>query len=551
MATSNSDEHKDMEMATSSSDEHNRPRVVLTYSRRPMFKRIKMQNAKITELKTLVLAHEQQLLAHKEHLQSLQETVQALRGLVESNTSKSPFLQPRLASDAKPMFQNKGKRKVFEPMMVPTTCPVKCPRTETEATLCTDLMNDCKKILESLKAFLQDIIPDYDIKNCLDLGTIDNKLREGEYISPVQFAEDVRLTFINATTYNQAGHWANNATHSLLGHFETAWKGLSSKLEQLAHFEEDEPNNERVDAPPPIPTIQHISHENSEPNSPLGQQQDQMPSLDYPNSALRLEFSNSMIISEEDEANSESADAPPVLTILDTGDENSEPKTFLGQQQDQMALQDDQNSELRVELFNSMTTSEEDEANDESANATPVPIIPHISKQSTDILELSNSMKISEEAKVVIDSSSPPPSQLPNSPSLPLSLLADTTSNHHEKHSTAPDAFIDMGDYEPEWRYPHAAEELNDSPEILKLHQKHSPATPDAHVNIGTSELEGKYPPIVLREKESSTSSSRCDSGSSSVESGSSSMESGSSSESEMTDDQKAPHPPASQYLAL
>ncbi|CEP01565.1 Bromo domain-containing protein [Plasmodiophora brassicae] len=50
-------------------------------------------------------------------------------------------------------------------------------------------------------------IPDYPeiIKNPMDLGTIKKKLEDGKYANEQEFADDVRLTWNNAKTYNQPG----------------------------------------------------------------------------------------------------------------------------------------------------------------------------------------------------------------------------------------------------------------------------------------------------------------------------------------------------------
>lgn len=75
-------------------------------------------------------------------------------------------------------------------------------------------------------------IPDYYtvIKHPMDLGTIKSKLMSGSYSSPWDFAADVRLTFMNAMTYNPP----NNAVHimadTMIKFFETRWKPIEKKL---------------------------------------------------------------------------------------------------------------------------------------------------------------------------------------------------------------------------------------------------------------------------------------------------------------------------------
>lgn len=43
------------------------------------------------------------------------------------------------------------------------------------------------------------------VKNPMDLETIDNKLDEGEYDDPGEFASDMRLMFKNCHKYNNPG----------------------------------------------------------------------------------------------------------------------------------------------------------------------------------------------------------------------------------------------------------------------------------------------------------------------------------------------------------
>ncbi|KAM7483429.1 hypothetical protein LguiB_008012 [Lonicera macranthoides] len=75
-------------------------------------------------------------------------------------------------------------------------------------------------------------IPDYHnvIKHPMDLGTVKAKLVSGEYLNPVSFAADVRLTFTNAMTYNPKGNDVHFMAETLGKYFEVRWKPIEKKL---------------------------------------------------------------------------------------------------------------------------------------------------------------------------------------------------------------------------------------------------------------------------------------------------------------------------------
>lgn len=58
------------------------------------------------------------------------------------------------------------------------------------------------------------------IKHPMDLGTVRSKLRGGIYKSPLDFAEDIRLTFNNALIYNPEAHEVHKLAAQLLRQFE-------------------------------------------------------------------------------------------------------------------------------------------------------------------------------------------------------------------------------------------------------------------------------------------------------------------------------------------
>ncbi|CAN4087263.1 unnamed protein product [Withania somnifera] len=61
------------------------------------------------------------------------------------------------------------------------------------------------------------------IKNPMDLGTVKSKLVTNLYKSPKEFAEDVRLTFQNAMTYNPKGQDVHMMAKQLAKIFEEKW----------------------------------------------------------------------------------------------------------------------------------------------------------------------------------------------------------------------------------------------------------------------------------------------------------------------------------------
>lgn len=67
------------------------------------------------------------------------------------------------------------------------------------------------------------------IKNPMDLGTVKSKLEKNMYNSPSSFAEDIRLTFSNAMTYNPEGHDVHNLAKQLLQFFEERWNILHAE----------------------------------------------------------------------------------------------------------------------------------------------------------------------------------------------------------------------------------------------------------------------------------------------------------------------------------
>ncbi|WOH05894.1 hypothetical protein DCAR_0625317 [Daucus carota subsp. sativus] len=67
------------------------------------------------------------------------------------------------------------------------------------------------------------------IKHPMDLGTIKSKLAHYLYKSPREFADDVRLTFRNAKTYNPMGHDVHIMADQLSTIFEDRWAVIEAK----------------------------------------------------------------------------------------------------------------------------------------------------------------------------------------------------------------------------------------------------------------------------------------------------------------------------------
>ncbi|EFJ05740.1 hypothetical protein SELMODRAFT_431331 [Selaginella moellendorffii] len=70
------------------------------------------------------------------------------------------------------------------------------------------------------------------IRRPMDLGTIKKKLEGGHYRTPVEFADDVKLTFSNAMTYNPPGHDVFIMADILRQIFDERWRCIKEKLEE-------------------------------------------------------------------------------------------------------------------------------------------------------------------------------------------------------------------------------------------------------------------------------------------------------------------------------
>eukprot|EP00246_Nothoceros_aenigmaticus_P013736 TRINITY_DN487_c0_g1_i1.p1 TRINITY_DN487_c0_g1~~TRINITY_DN487_c0_g1_i1.p1 ORF type:complete len:816 (-),score=184.17 TRINITY_DN487_c0_g1_i1:457-2643(-) len=109
-----------------------------------------------------------------------------------------------------------------------------------------DLLKQCGTLLKRLSAHRHawvfrepvDVVKlglhDYTkvIRKPMDLGTIKKNLEAGVYDTPAEFADDVRLIFSNALTYNPKGHDVHTMAEILNQNFEARWKGIEEKYEE-------------------------------------------------------------------------------------------------------------------------------------------------------------------------------------------------------------------------------------------------------------------------------------------------------------------------------
>ncbi|PKU86332.1 transcription factor GTE2-like [Dendrobium catenatum] len=70
------------------------------------------------------------------------------------------------------------------------------------------------------------------IKHPMDLGTVRSKLKNGLYKTPLDFAEDIRLTFNNALIYNPEAHEVHKLAAMLLRQFEGLFGPAYAKYEK-------------------------------------------------------------------------------------------------------------------------------------------------------------------------------------------------------------------------------------------------------------------------------------------------------------------------------
>ncbi|KAJ8438275.1 hypothetical protein Cgig2_030640 [Carnegiea gigantea] len=75
------------------------------------------------------------------------------------------------------------------------------------------------------------------IKHPMDLGTVKTRLTKNWYKTPREFAEDVRLTFHNAMTYNPEGQDVHFMAKELLRIFEERWPAIETEYDRKLRYE--------------------------------------------------------------------------------------------------------------------------------------------------------------------------------------------------------------------------------------------------------------------------------------------------------------------------
>ncbi|CAD6246523.1 unnamed protein product [Miscanthus lutarioriparius] len=144
----------------------------------------------------------------------------------------------------------------------------------------TSSFKQCANLLKSLMShgwagpFLVPVdivklnIPDYFeiVKQPMDLGTIQKKMKAGMYSTPREFAADVRLTFSNAMNYNPVNNDVHLMAKTLSKNFETRWRLIEKKLpkpdEKPPRDEKPQPD-ERPPQPVEKPPVREPTKKNS------------------------------------------------------------------------------------------------------------------------------------------------------------------------------------------------------------------------------------------------------------------------------------------------
>ncbi|KAG2259532.1 hypothetical protein Bca52824_078826 [Brassica carinata] len=97
------------------------------------------------------------------------------------------------------------------------------------------------------------------VKEPMDLGTVKAKLGESLYNSPLDFAEDVRLTFNNTILYNPIGNDVHSMAKLLLSMFEEKWVSIEVQLDSL--LRNVKPTRDRKIAPIVDPLPANVGEE--------------------------------------------------------------------------------------------------------------------------------------------------------------------------------------------------------------------------------------------------------------------------------------------------
>ncbi|KAE8662802.1 Global transcription factor group E4, putative isoform 2 [Hibiscus syriacus] len=112
------------------------------------------------------------------------------------------------------------------------------------------------------------------IKHPMDLGTVKSRLNKNWYKSPREFAEDVRLTFRNAMTYNPKGQDVHIMAEQLSQIFEDKWASIEADyirdMRLAMEYEASLPMLTPKKAPPILPPPLDMRRIRDRPKSMMG-----------------------------------------------------------------------------------------------------------------------------------------------------------------------------------------------------------------------------------------------------------------------------------------
>jgi hypothetical protein len=179
--------------------------------------------------------------------------------VVPEASAGTPSEKTKRTPKANPVYQNdfvSGKDKMPLPekpkpkKLPPGRGENKDPRRQkieaARAKRMADMLKQCTTLLRKLMSHKHGWVfndpvdaeklglHDYHqiIRKPMDLGTIKKKLHAKHYPSPAEFADDIRLTFSNAMTYNPVGHDVYVMAELLKNIFEDWWKNMTKKLDE-------------------------------------------------------------------------------------------------------------------------------------------------------------------------------------------------------------------------------------------------------------------------------------------------------------------------------
>nr|KYP63441.1 Bromodomain-containing protein DDB-G0270170 [Cajanus cajan] len=212
-----------------------RKSISLNSSRRDAFgaplQVVPLSNMSLSQRKDLV----QRLRSELEQIRVLQKKIELQRANGVTLSSSSDILSCKgQGQGQKPRGWIRGSSGKFESAV----------RSASPTTANALLMKDCESLLKRLMSHQYgwvfntpvDVVklnlPDYFtiIKRPMDLGTVKSNVAAGAYAGPLEFADDVRLTFSNAMTYNPPGNDVHLMADTLNKYFELRWKTIEKKL---------------------------------------------------------------------------------------------------------------------------------------------------------------------------------------------------------------------------------------------------------------------------------------------------------------------------------